>query len=291
MLRNCALYLAIPLTRDTFGVALARSDGCDFAAEIRKTFGECSDDALWLRYRPLVDLAREVIDEADRAGVTVVPDASLDGWAHALTKFPVVTLLGHWRSSAIHAADIERPDVLLEALADRHSALWQTLRGFGDRLELPRRCDLGTVVKWLNAALVGRLDHEQSRDAQIVEREYRLYRRRPHLDRALAGALRGGAAVEFADGFHPIAAILARIDARIAGMVDLTVCSSILLGEEIRRKCRHCIVLGNAAPTAPAFRLAFYRQVVRLMRSGGRSYPDTVMALRGYIIDHMARSQ
>ena len=182
--------------------------------------------------------------------------------------------------------------MLLTAIADPASPLWVALRQFDGPVAGPSRYDAAALASWLNGLAQSQPSGglHLSDEALLIEREYRCYRRRMMLESALPGVFRGGAAIEFSDNFRSMREILDATDPGIRGVVDLTVCNSVALGEEIRRKCPRCMVMVNAKRTSPAFRLALYRQAIHLMKTGGRSYPDTVMRLRQYLVDTVAQS-
>jgi hypothetical protein len=276
-LRKCALFVAIPLNRAAFAAAAARGEPSGFTASAGG----------WHRYESLANLGLATVEDARRFGVSVTTDATLESWIHALGRFEVVTLVAHWRSSRFQKDDVRRWDALLDAALDPASMLRQVIERLDESRREPEGYDVLSLVRWLDGlpARAAEGDAARSVDARLVDEEYRRYRRRQAIEPAVPGVLGGGPAVEFADGFRMVPEILDRIDPAIAGVVDLTVCNSVLLGEEIRRKCPDCIVMVNAQPASPAFRLSLYRQVIELMRVGGRSYPDTMMRLRQHLRD------
>jgi len=279
MLRNCALIVAMPLSCEALQAARARSDGSDLAAQL----GD------WERYRPLAELALATIEDARQAGVSVTTEATLPAWAGALGRFQVVTLVAHWRSSSIRPSDIQRWDVLLEAVTDSTSPLWAAVRRCHHAMAPPKAFDLATLSAWLNQALDAPAPGPQpvSLEAKLVERESVRHTRRCAIEQSLPGVFTGGAAVEFGDGFKLVRDILPVLNPAMSCTLDLTVCNSVLLGQEIRRTCRECVVMLNARPASPAFRLALYRQVIQLMKRSRRSYIDTTMELRRHLLDHV----
>jgi hypothetical protein len=281
-----ALAIAVPLTRDALAAAIARGGETSFAAQFAAVSRTGGLDAAWRAYEPEATLAAAVVNDAEAAGITVVPDVTLARWLELLATFRTVTLVAHWRSSAFEAADLLDLDALWRDVADEGSPLWRCLREFDDRLEQPDGYDAAALAGWLTAALVPDVEDDGRRDeVHLVEIEREMYRRRCALEAACPGVFGGGAAIEFSDGFQRVDEIVGGLRADLRALVDLTVCNSVLLGEEIRRKCRHCVVMVNGGAASLSFRLALYRQAIWLMKQIRRSYPDSMMRLRQYLAD------
>jgi hypothetical protein len=124
-----------------------------------------------------------------------------------------------------------------------------------------------------------------ARARRLIAREYALVARRRLLQELLPAATAGGPAVEFSSGFEPLSNIVAGLSADCTCLFDLTICNSVLLGEEIRRKCRRAVVMMNADAAAPDVRLAVYRQIIRVMGKRHWSYQQAAMRLRAYLME------
>jgi hypothetical protein len=282
--RDCALLLAVPISRAELVAAAERAQPGGLGEQLREAVRLNGIDATWTAVRSQLELVADVAAEAGRLGVTVVANTTLDAWSTAITRFMVVTLVAHWRPPTVEPGDIADPESLRSELAASSTGLWRLLRTFDPDIAEPEDYSSATLARWLTDALAaGGPTSPTSPEAGLVEREHRIHGRRQTLEGLLPGVFRGGAAVEFADGPRSVPAMLDALDPSVRSVIDLTVCNSALLGEEIRRVCRHCLVMMNADRTSLAFRLALYRQALRLMRRNGRSYPDTMMRLREHV--------
>ena len=72
--------------------------------------------------------------------------------------------------------------------------------------------------------------------------------------------------------------VAAACEAGFKGIIDLSVCTSTLLGEMIKVRAPQSVVVATALPTILDFRVAFYRAVFNRLR-GGRSYVATLTEL------------
>src|SRR5205814_2191181 len=82
------------------------------------------------------------------------------------------------------------------------------------------------------------------------------------LEEAFPAELRGGSAFELRDGLHAVAAIIDAVPERFDGVIDLSVCNSIVLGEAIKRQRRGCLIITNAKPASLALRLIRYKFII-----------------------------
>jgi len=272
---DCRLLVAIPLDRAAF-LARGRADGQSFAGLFRAARPGFSDWALWEAYEPLASQALSVMSEARAHGITVVDRPVLADFHAAARSAAVVTLVAHWRTAEFLPGDIGDVEQLAGA--------WH--RVCEDQIDRPR--DVEMAARRLNLVPIdvrGGRTRALARARQLVAREYALFERRSLLQLVLPGVVSGGPAVEFADRFVPVSEIVAGIGTESACLFDLTICNSVLLGEEIRRRCRHAVVIMNADAAAPDVRLAVYRQVVRLMVKRQWSYQDATMRLRSYLTE------
>jgi hypothetical protein len=99
-------------------------------------------------------------------------------------------------------------------------------------------------------------------------------------DRAGAADRIGGPGVEFVDGVAGVERIVAAIPAGFSGVLDLSVCNSTLLAEEVRRHRHFGLVIANACPATLDTRMDLYDAAMRLVQHEGVSYQDAVFMVR-----------
>jgi hypothetical protein len=226
-------------------------------------------------------MCRRVVDEVESWGVTVVRRATLRAFVSAVVQYKTVTLVAHARGPEITPSDVVDVPRIQASLDE----LWKAMGMEGTP---PGAC--ASIVGCLNAALGPDDVPEQtplypmSESAAFAWRValYReRWRRRLVIDQLVPGALSGGPGIEFSEGLVSIVTVsegLPRFD-----VLDLTVCDSVLLAECIRDTHREGVILCNPRPTTPDFRLAVYREAVRLATRQNTSYPDAVIRLRRYL--------
>ena len=276
---DCALLIAAPLDRESFFADLERRDK-EFARNFQSQFPALNDDALWRVYQPYAQLAAEVAARAAALGVRVAGGATFADFLRIVCEAPVVTLVAHWRSARFRREDIADA-AAVRAYLEQHANL----------------ADSAAEPAWdrLNALLdrIAGEDEENPAGSSGYEaaRQYRWQGARAQIEPGLGGAVRGGAAVEFADGFHLVGEIVAGIPAGYAGTLDLTVCQSVMLGEEVKRKCRHSLVLTSSGLASMDYRFALYRQVLELLAARPQPFEDAVVNVRKALLKKYGKKQ
>ncbi len=271
---DCALLLSIPLDRAGFFADL-RNPAKDFVRRFRLDRPNQTEESLWKAYEPYAELATGACERVRNLGVRVITSASLGALHAAVQQSPVTTLVAHWRSALFRPEDITSPDRVAAYLRDGAAP--------EDKTELARR--LNAVLK----AADKRFDDVLPGSAgEAAAKQRKWYVRRLALEAELGPAIGCGAAVEFADGLHSIPEILAGVPAQFTGVLDLTVCQSVVLAEEIRAKCRHCLVLSSANLTSLDFRLALYAQIIDVLAARPQPFEDAVTTVRSSLIQRYA---
>jgi hypothetical protein len=282
---ECSLAVAVPVDRDSF-LRKLRSGSCgDFVHTFQQNGrGGIRADVLWEIYEPYAELVGDVVSEVKQLGVNVIVNAQLQDFLSLLSVSKVVTLVAHWRSARFGTNDIVDVDFVRNQILSETSALRaciDQLTAGQIRLLPTAMAGVGEIVGYLNSVLeTGELSHEAGRLGALTVQQYAWKRKRESLMQSLPGLFRGGASVEFDGGFSGLDELVSRVPVNYAGALDLTVCNSVLLGEEIRRRCAHCIVLVNEAPASLDFRMAVYRQVIRSLSRRPDAYEDVVYRIR-----------
>jgi hypothetical protein len=271
---DCALVVAVPLQRSEFMADYAA--GTDLVEQFVKPQRSRDTDVLWAMYEASATTAVAALERARRRGVTVVKRAVLADFARCLERFEVVTLVAHWRNALFRAYEILDPAAVRRFLvADG----W-------DRERDPLSPE--TVAAALNRRLhAGFAPGEpfgidNSRDAAVETRQqYAMWQARRTLEPILGPAVRsGGPAVEFADGLVSVERVVSAVPETFAGVLDLTVCNSTLLAEEVRRRCRRGLIIANAFPATLDIRMEFYNAAMDLVQRRQMSYQDAVFGVR-----------
>jgi hypothetical protein len=78
---------------------------------------------------------------------------------------------------------------------------------------------------------------------------------------------------------------------RFDGIIDLSVCNSIVLGEAIKRRRPECLIITNVRPASPALRLVRYQFIIReIAQVGGDRFTDAATRIHLAMLDWKAKS-
>jgi hypothetical protein len=299
---DCALAFAIPLTESAFLADLEEAAPKDLAKSLRRRFKYRGPVLYAETYERLVALALHVAAEAEALGVAVYKAASLADMPMILAKHKVVTLVAHWRFLNLGAGDVldlagfqrqlacseaagreddedgQRPvDVLLRGdPLIRAAATPADLAVALNRLLLPSQ----RYYQWSP-----RTDQdERPADTAAVGGLTRVL-----LEEMFPGCFAPGPCLELADRLCSVWEFIDRVPERFDGVLDLTVCNSLILAEALRRRRCFCTVLGNAKPASADVRLIIYRHVIRSLSHRAEAFEDIMARAVVSLINQIRR--
>lgn len=273
---DCAFAVALPLTVAELYRDLERDAPKDFAKSIQREHPDVDPEALWeLFYEPIAAQIDEVSAEVEALGVTVVHRATLNDFAELLARYPAVTLITHWRFLPIMPDEIVNPLALLRKLALSTGLVLEHLRDglFGRLPDLSRPGAaeaLGTarlrvvLAEALNALLEPTRRHYEGGEAgrePLGAPPPRVTR--VLLEEAFSAEIKRGTAVELYDGLQTVADVVDAVPRGFAGVIDLSVCCSVILGEAIKRRRPDCLVIVNRRLALTYARLLRYKLIIR----------------------------
>lgn len=275
---ECALAIATPLTRERFLADLALPREKDFVHHFRRGRGlqKASPEFCWEVYEDAeAILAEAVCHEVERYGVTVCYDARLADLADLLNRFPVVTLVAHWRFAPVDLEDILNAPRLLALLQEPQAELAQAIRRAFEVLdsqllqketacrlsgdELRRR--VSEVIK-TTAAEAERLYWDDSAGSRFNPRQtpdgLRDRLTRWEFEQAFTDCIVPARAVEFSDGMFTVSELIEAVPQDFSGFLDLTVCNSVIPANSIRHRRPNCLVAANRSPAELRSRMYLY---------------------------------
>jgi hypothetical protein len=270
---DCALVVSVPLDRSAFDADLTA--GTDFLRQFAARQAARDVDVLWRLYEPAAVSVARTAARASRRGVVVRTRATATDFAHCVLQHHVVTLVAHWRSARFRASDILDPQTAGRMLR-------QNLRDGSDDMDAEDvALALNCAVDPTGASGVPVQMDDAGAAAAETARQYRMWRARLDLEQRLGPSVRaGGPAVEFADGPMPVERTAAALPATFAGVLDLTVCNSTVLAEEVRKRCRHGAIIANAFAATLDLRMWFYDRALSVMERRRVAYQDAVYIVR-----------
>ena len=142
---QCALSIAIPVTRGEFMAHARPESRRDFVRTYAGGFPGLTTEALWRQYEPYATLVTDVAAEVEAMGVAVAWSATLADWRTAMLTRDVVTLVAHSTGGPTGVEAVEFADGLhpVDAVA---GAIPSTFAGVVD-LTLCRSDGPGEAIK------------------------------------------------------------------------------------------------------------------------------------------------
>ncbi len=263
---ECALAVAIPLTREQFLADLSQLSGeKDFVHHFRTEKGlqKANAEFCWEVYEDDEAIfAKAVCDKVERLAVTVCYDARLDNLTDLLNRFRVVTLVTHGLFVPIEGEAILDAPKLLELLQSPQSQVQQSIRNALEILDSPLlRREIFAPLS--GAELRNRIAEEISTICNEAERLYwddaasqcfkleqmldglSIRLTRVEFERSFPGCIAPARVVEFCDGLHTVPELIESVPEDFAGLLDLTVCNSVIPAGPIRLSRPNCLVAGK----------------------------------------------
>jgi hypothetical protein len=249
-------------------------------------------------YQPVVRVAERVFARAERFGVTVNRTTRLADLSLLLQNFKVVTLIAHWRFMKMQPADILDLSGFLQAIRSPQTlveqSLHRALKNLGpEMLDERFSCESSKVTK---VRLIEVLN-------EVTGAAHRLYQRTDEADHLPIGYPRvvdllsasplerltraaielafpkhvtSGKAVQFADGMKTIPEVIESVPTTFTGLLDLTICNSVILGEAIKNYRSRCLVAVNRYPAELHVRLGIYGLAMSRLSRKPMSYMDAL---------------
>jgi hypothetical protein len=133
--RDCAIAICVPLDCETFVRAFTcGAEGTFVRDNAREVDKYLSPTQRWIAYEPLATLIGQVLAYAERLGVKVVRNGTLDQFGTLCESYPVVSLVAHWRSARFRESDLVDRALLERMIEPADSKLrgllWELTGGF-----------------------------------------------------------------------------------------------------------------------------------------------------------------
>lgn len=283
--RECSLAVALPLTREEFMHDLAANPRAGYASAFAQNGREgLAAEIVWELFEPWAKLANDVIAEAKGHHVTLVQPVTLEEFSGLLSRFPATTLFAHWHTPQFTEEQIVSPEAIWKAMSNRESPLSRRIQEIASLLDappqLPSDSSPAAIAEFLNLLIEPVPCSEDAKPGGITQKQVEWHQKRMLLERTLPDAFRGGAGVDFADGWHSIEAIVAAVPNDYSGTLDLTICNSNVLAEKIRDRFLKSVVIANERPTTTGFRFAIYAEIIEILSRKAGNYEEISRKLR-----------
>ncbi len=284
---DCAMAVALPLTLEEF-IHDAASPDKDFARSVVDGSGRTAQDAWREVYLPkIVALYTRVEQRARALRATVVPRVTATALSELLARFPLVSLFAHSVSAPVRPADVVQPRAIVDAVERGETVVARRLR---DALGANRRwASEGPVLRDQVAAALDEVlaaTRAWSESTVRVDRDGRpdRYVNRVMLEDCFGAALRRAPLIELHDGIKTMSELLLAVPPEFAGVLDLSVCNSVALGESIKRQRPRCLVVENVFLARIDLRLARYALVLNRLALGPARYTDALTEINRILL-------
>lgn len=284
--RDCALLVALPLTESEFDADLNAGDKKDFVRQvIARSYPGLRSERLWREvYRDWASRISETNGEVAAHGVTVIHPVRLSDLKAALSRFNVVTLLAHFRLPSLEPSDIYEPRRFIEKVVDGQHYVAEDLQRRlveqdSDLLSISLREESGLRERLAKAlrSILAQDAHKQTDQAAVTLNDIPIVRHhRVLLEETFSDEIAPRSALELSDALHNVIAVRDSIPENFAGILDLSVCHSLMLSEVLKRKRHSFLVLSNPRETNLAFRLLRYSFIIRELARNPGSYIEVV---------------
>ena len=282
--RDCALALTIPLTRRRFLDDLSQGRK-DFAAHIKRSNLELSvdDEYYWDSvYGPISNTVQRICKEVDALGVTVLEIANPRDLSELFSKFKVITFVSHWRFTNLEPEEVLNVVGLMDALRSPRNSVQKAIsRTFSERCpelldptvtqqvspELLRQKFVEIVRPIIRSAhaLYKKGTGEHTENVELVTRPLERLTR-VAFEQAYPAHITAGRSIEFIDGMHTVEELAGTVPETFCGILDLTICNSVIVGEVIKHFHPDCRVAVNRYPTELHVRMVFYKLAINALR-------------------------
>lgn len=295
---ECVLGLTIPLTREQFLSDLANPEK-DYARHIkRKNFTHWrTDEDYWNTiYSPIAKRINRQCEDVRQYKVTVIRSLSLGVLNDLFKEFKVITLVSHWRFNKLRAEEISDPRGFIELLRSPQNLVQKKVgalllpaftlngedftAGMDENVLREKLCnELNVTIskahsfyrKVKNIAPTDPKAQGELLDRQPLERLTRYA-----LEQGFSKHLAASRAIEFSDEMHSVPELVESIPSEYSGLLDLTVCNSVIVGEIIKFHRPECFVAVNRYPTQPHIRMALYKLAIAQLSQSPMSFIDAV---------------
>jgi hypothetical protein len=97
---ECALGIAIPLTREDFFREMSENSNKDFIRHFARKFEGFTENYIWQRYEDELKIVNQTISVVEQKGVRITKNLTLEAFGNLFQGFQVVSLFSHWKEAS-----------------------------------------------------------------------------------------------------------------------------------------------------------------------------------------------
>lgn len=278
------LAIAIPSSRRDFDRQLKHPDRYDYVASVARRNPGISTEGLWNFLAPTVEICNYVASRSASVGVSVLNGFESGRLKEALTGRRAVTLVSHWRNSPITPQDLLDPQrTLSEILTGQDRVCGALLEVLGDAPPTGPALDhvAAMVAGAMNTCIqieASKADHARHDAAPFPLKDLGLTRF--DIEERFPDGLVASPDIELADGLIRTSAFIAGIPEDFDGVLDLTVCNSLILGSGVKRKRPEITAVMNRGEASGRLRVLLYLATVMEIKRKPQRYCDAAVNVR-----------
>lgn len=277
------LAISIPTSREEFDRQLLEKNRYDYVASIAKRYPGLSHEGLWNLLAPTVRVCNHVAREAEALGVAVLKGFSSNHLEEILLGRRVATIVAHWRNVPIEPADIRDPTCLLSAIDEGNDRACEILRQvIADvKMDSPTLGPTNVLLAAMNRCV--QYHHALSKgdaSSKVADLSQRNGLTRVDIVERFSDYLIQSRDIELADGLSSVGEFVSLIPREFEGVLDLTICNSVILGSAVKRARPEITVVMNRNSASARNRLVLYLAILKELKRQPQLFGDAVIRAR-----------
>jgi hypothetical protein len=285
---DCVLAIAVPMTRSAF-LEAADSTDRDLVRQLVKDSGSTPAKIWTDLYEPkLVVLARRVAERVRSLGATVLESVTLADFSKLTQSFKVTALFTHFRMAPLEPPDVLDPAACLKVITEGRTIVARKLKERVPQSLLssdPNSVEAEEVFTLLQGVLATTVN-EYGRFAGAATAPIQSPGvSRVGMELCLQPHLRQAPCVELFDGLRTFDQFCEAVPTNYAGVLDLSMCNSVMVAEELKRKRKRALFVENVYLATPEFRLARFALVIRQLANQPARYTDALVRVHRAILE------
>ena len=213
------------------------------------------------------------LDQLRQLDVDVHLRTTASKFKEYLGHYQVAIILAHWKGEKVYASDILLPcELTFKLLTDSSDEVdyLRQLIGFVKLNDIIAAVKQDASVELTNLLtetfneLINEYDFSGT-DVWEQDIQKRKARNRDYLVQVFGRSLCPGNGVEFFNGLVSAQGFVDRVPNAYNGVLDITICYSVILANMLNRERRNCICISNENELTPSFQLTRLLAICQLM--------------------------
>jgi len=280
------LAISIPTDREEFEKQLLQTDRYDYVASIARRYPGVSREGLWNLLAPTVRACNYVAREAESLGALVLKGFKSSQFEEVLVGKRVTTIVAHWRVLPLTADDILDSRQIISEINTKNDPVCEVLRRFiADENSICSRSEPASLL----AAAMNKCMRSENADngmdltAHVADSSYASRLTRADIDERFPLSILPSRDIELADGLSTVGQFISAIPADFNGVMDLTICNSVILGSAIKRMRPEITVVMNQRAASARNRLVLYLAIVKELQRQPQLFGDAAVNVRNIV--------